>query len=251
LTAISLTLLGCPEPIQQPNFDTETLSLVTFSPPAATYNTAQDVSLNHSNPGATIYYTTDGSAPAVGVSTEYTGPINIAENSNMTIRAIATAPGLENSDISNGSFVIDTRYDHLEVRHQIYGWSEPQWSTPGYSRRFEDWDTYMPGSDLSYHLYSVSGRDIDVSFQMTITGGANYDFLIYESNSPVKTTSTNLADYSPIVHEDYSDPTMSFNFDKTVSLKAGHTYFFTAYWNGGVYGTTYTVAYEGELDLVP
>ncbi|MDO8587467.1 MAG: chitobiase/beta-hexosaminidase C-terminal domain-containing protein [Armatimonadota bacterium] len=55
------------------------------SPPAGVYNTALNVSLA-ANESATIYYTTDGSAPTTG-SSVYGGPIPVA--SDMTLRYFA------------------------------------------------------------------------------------------------------------------------------------------------------------------
>ena len=40
-----------------------TVATPTFSPAASTYNTVQNVTLNCTTEGATIYYTTDGSEP--------------------------------------------------------------------------------------------------------------------------------------------------------------------------------------------
>ena len=47
-----------------------------FSPPAATYNQPQTVGLSSVTTGATIYYTTDGTAPTTS-STVYAGPISV------------------------------------------------------------------------------------------------------------------------------------------------------------------------------
>jgi hypothetical protein len=60
----------------------------TFSPDAGTYNAAQSVTLSCATAGATIYYTTDGSAPTTS-SSVYGAPI--AVGATTTIRAIATA----------------------------------------------------------------------------------------------------------------------------------------------------------------
>jgi len=58
----------------------------TFSPAGGTYSTAQVVTISDIVPGATIYYTTNGSTPTTG-STVYTGPITV--KASATLKAIA------------------------------------------------------------------------------------------------------------------------------------------------------------------
>jgi len=64
------------------NIPDVTLPIVTASPSGGTYPTAQSVKLA-ANEQATIYYTTDGSAPSIN-SPVYSAPINVA--ASMTIR---------------------------------------------------------------------------------------------------------------------------------------------------------------------
>jgi hypothetical protein len=61
-----------------------------ISPGSTTFTTSLPVTITDATPGATIYYTSDGSAPSTA-STLYTGPITV--NSTETITAIAVAPG--------------------------------------------------------------------------------------------------------------------------------------------------------------
>ncbi|HXP91428.1 MAG TPA: chitobiase/beta-hexosaminidase C-terminal domain-containing protein, partial [Fibrobacteria bacterium] len=75
-----------------------------FSPAAGTYSTAQNVSLTSATTGATIYYTTDGSAPTPA-STKYTGaavPVVASE----TIQAIAVAVGMATSPAASAAYAI-------------------------------------------------------------------------------------------------------------------------------------------------
>ena len=75
-----------------------------FSPVAGTYTSAQTVIITTGSPSAAIYYTTDGTTPTPG-SALYTGPIAVA--ATQTVKAIATAPGLAQSQAqalaANGS----------------------------------------------------------------------------------------------------------------------------------------------------
>src|SRR5262249_54525107 len=58
----------------------------TFSPPAGTYTSAQMVTISDSTPGASIFFTTDGTTPTTA-STMFTTPISVT--STETIQAIA------------------------------------------------------------------------------------------------------------------------------------------------------------------
>jgi len=75
-----------------------------FSPAAGTYTTIQNVSLSDTLTTASIYYTTDGSAPTIG-STPYTAPITVA--STQTINAIATATGYSSSPVASAIYTIN------------------------------------------------------------------------------------------------------------------------------------------------
>lgn len=71
-----------------------------FTPVAGYYEEAQNVTITCATEGATIYYTTDGSAPT-NESTQYTGAIAVSQNT--TIKAIAILGDDE-------SFVATARY---------------------------------------------------------------------------------------------------------------------------------------------
>ena len=86
----TITLLPAPTPI--------------FMPAAGTYTTAQTVTISDTAPGATIYYTTDGSTPSPS-SSVYTTPISVT--TSKSIQAIATAPGLTASAIASAAYTIN------------------------------------------------------------------------------------------------------------------------------------------------
>ena len=76
----------------------------TFSPIAGTYTSAQTVSILDATPGATIYYTTDGSTPTTS-STVYTAPLSVG--TTQTIKALAVAAGLTNSAVGTALYTIN------------------------------------------------------------------------------------------------------------------------------------------------
>lgn len=85
------------------------LASPTFSPAAGTYTTAQSVTI--SGPaGATLCYTTDGSSPnANGAGTcthgtTYSTPVSVAVT--LTLKAIASQSGWNDSSIASGSYTI-------------------------------------------------------------------------------------------------------------------------------------------------
>ena len=76
---------------------------VTASTPSGTVTAGTAIALSSATEGATIYYTTDGTEPTLG-STIYADPIVIDKPT--TIKAIAVADGLENSDVQTYSYTV-------------------------------------------------------------------------------------------------------------------------------------------------
>ncbi|HUH62358.1 MAG TPA: chitobiase/beta-hexosaminidase C-terminal domain-containing protein [Terracidiphilus sp.] len=74
-----------------------------ISPPAGSYPAGTAVTLADATPGATIYYTTDGSAPTAA-SARYSAPIVLA--SSETITAAASAPGYSSSSSSPVAYTV-------------------------------------------------------------------------------------------------------------------------------------------------
>ncbi len=75
----------------------------SFSPVGGTYTATQTVSISDSSPGATIYYTTDGSTPTT-TSSVYNGPITVS--SSETLEALANAASLTPSTVNTAVYTI-------------------------------------------------------------------------------------------------------------------------------------------------
>ncbi|MFT3784084.1 MAG: chitobiase/beta-hexosaminidase C-terminal domain-containing protein [Nibricoccus sp.] len=79
-----------------------TTATPTFNPPSGTVVGAQPVTIATSTSGATIRYSTDGSIPSATSGIVYSGPIVVGDAT--TVKAIATAPGLDDSPVASGDF---------------------------------------------------------------------------------------------------------------------------------------------------
>jgi hypothetical protein len=88
---------------------TYVISSATTTPiislPGGTYSPSQTVTITDATPGATIYYTTNGSTPTAS-STPYTGVLTIS--SNTILQAVAVAPDYSSSGAAVASYVIAT-----------------------------------------------------------------------------------------------------------------------------------------------
>jgi hypothetical protein len=76
----------------------------SFTPAAGTYTSVQSVTLSDTTPGASIYYTTDGTAPTIN-SSWYRGAISVSATE--TIQAIAVATGYISSSVSSAAYTIN------------------------------------------------------------------------------------------------------------------------------------------------
>lgn len=93
------------EGTQNNNVNEITLEAPTISPSDdQLYNNSVEVSIEHSNSNATIYYTTDGSEPTPNNGTEYAGPFTL--NSDTIVKAKAYV-GNEVSPVAEATYQLD------------------------------------------------------------------------------------------------------------------------------------------------
>jgi hypothetical protein len=103
IQAIAVAPGVAPSPVAGATYIIGAASAPTFAPGPGPYADTQTVAISTATAGATIYYTTDGSAPTT-TSTRYTGPITVS--SSQTVRAIAVANGISNSSATSATYVI-------------------------------------------------------------------------------------------------------------------------------------------------
>ena len=75
----------------------------TFSMAAGSYTSTQTLTISDQTPGATIYYTTNGTTPNIA-SSVYSGQITVS--SSETIQAVAVAGGYANSSVASSTYTI-------------------------------------------------------------------------------------------------------------------------------------------------
>ena len=139
---------------------TPSVATPTFSPAAGTYTTAQNVTISCETSGATIYYTTDGTAPTTS-SSVYSSPIAISETT--TVKAMAAKSGMTNSSVATATYTI-TQLTEITTIAGLWEFANTVGTTATQvSVTFNDW--YVSGVKSS---------------QAIITDG-QYGFVIYQS----------------------------------------------------------------------
>ena len=79
----------------------------TFSPAAGTYSSAQSVSISTTTGSATIYYTTDGTAPTTS-SSVYSSAVSLGGNgTTKTLKAIAISPTTSSSATASAAYTFN------------------------------------------------------------------------------------------------------------------------------------------------
>ncbi|HZM02246.1 MAG TPA: glycoside hydrolase family 9 protein [Candidatus Saccharimonadales bacterium] len=82
-----------------------TAAAPVISPASELFTNSTSVALSSSTPGATIYYTTDGTVPTTS-SAVYTGSFSIA--SSTAVNALAALSGMGNSGVATANFTLAT-----------------------------------------------------------------------------------------------------------------------------------------------
>ncbi len=85
---------------------TPTAAAPVITPDGGAFSSSQSVTLSSATTNATIFYTLNGTTPTTS-STQYTGPITISADT--TLRAIATASGDAQSNMSSATFTFSSQ----------------------------------------------------------------------------------------------------------------------------------------------
>lgn len=80
---------------------TNDVAMPVFNPNGGTFTSPVSVTITCSTPNSSIFCTTDGSTPTPS-STPYIAPITIG--ANITLKAMATAPGMDNSNVATAIY---------------------------------------------------------------------------------------------------------------------------------------------------
>jgi len=143
----------------------------TFSVAAGTYTTTQSVAISDATPGATIYYTTNGTMPSTS-STTYTAPISVSATE--TISAIAVATGYIASPEVVANYIINSTHT------VTLSWDAPSSSTDpvvGYN-------IYRAASGSSSYQLVNSSVDTGTTYvDSTVQSGAAYIYYVESVDS--------------------------------------------------------------------
>ena len=101
IVGLSIILMNCPSTPKKP---LDTVAAPAFTPAEGTFASSQSVTLATSTDGASIRYTTDGTAPTATTGMAYSGAIAVPATT--TIRAIATKTGWNDSPVVSATFTI-------------------------------------------------------------------------------------------------------------------------------------------------
>ena len=93
-----------------------------ISPDGGTYNETKSIEISCDTDGATIHYTTDGSAPTSSSPT-YSTAISVT-TTNTTIKAIAVKDGLSDSEVASATYVIKAKTPTFTVSGGTYTTSQ-------------------------------------------------------------------------------------------------------------------------------
>jgi hypothetical protein len=142
---------------------TGTVETPVFSLNSGAYAGTQYITISSTTPGATIYYTTDGTVPNAG-SNVYTGQITVTQST--TFKAIAILNGWANSGIGVASYIIN--------------------STP-ISLVFSP----LPGSHYEELELRIISYPSDATVNYTLDGSVpNQTSLVYDNQNPPQITQT-------------------------------------------------------------
>ena len=220
----------------------KTVAAPVFSLASGTYSSTQTVTITDATAGASIYYTTNGSAPTTA-STRYTGAITVSATE--TIKAMASATSYSSSPVSAASYTISkvVATPTFSVGTGTYTTAQSvtiKDSTAGSTIYFT-----TNGSTPTTASARYTGA-INVSASETIKAMAT---LTGYSSSAVATETYTIGTTKVVATPTFSAGTGTYTTAQTVTIKdatAGSTIYFTT---NGSNPTTASTRYTGAVTV--
>lgn len=155
---------------------TPTVATPGFSLAGGTYTATQSVTITSATPGATIYYTTNGTTPTTA-SSVYSAPVSVTASE--TLEAIAVESGYDSSAVASVAYVINlppvanvggpySITPGVAITFNGSGSSSPQGKTLTYAWNFGDGNTATGVSPT--HIFATAGT---YTVQLTVTDSSN------------------------------------------------------------------------------
>jgi autotransporter-associated beta strand protein len=183
---------------------TNVVAMPIFTPPAGGYADALSVAVT-STPGATIYYSTDGSAPTTN-STVYAAPIVVPSNTTaLTVKAFATKPGFVDSVVASATY--STGGPRV--------WTNPaggSWTVSG------NWSNALVASGSSITA-DFSTLNLSADATVTLDGARTLGGLIFGDTTPDHNWTLNTGTGGPLTLDATFSPTIQVN-NQTAAIAA-------------------------------
>jgi hypothetical protein len=208
----------------------------SFSPAAGTFNAAQTVAISSVTPGATIYYTTNGTAPTIN-STKYTGTIKVSAAE--TLEALATATGLSNSGVATANYTLATAPPTFSPASGTF--NAPQTVTLS---------SATPGAIIYYTINSTAPTINSTKYTGPIKVSATETLEVMAvasgySNSAVSAATFTLVAVAPT----FSPAAGAFNSAQTVAISSATPSVATYYTTNGTTPTTNSTKCTGPIKV--
>ncbi len=208
---------------------TSTAATPSFNPVAGTYSGAQLVSIADSTPGASIYYTTDGTTPTTS-SAKFSSAINVS--ASLTLKAIGAATGYNNSAVASAAYTIKSNTNSYSTVFPLT--EDPisengSWINGGVTGLL--WHDCQTTPGFAFGTQPGTTKYDDSACVLTGTWGTNQS-----AQATIKVNSTNNAQFDEV--EVFLNATIAANsitgYEINCSVASANPYMQIVRWNGGL-----------------
>jgi hypothetical protein len=155
-----------------------TVATPTITPNGGTYTGSVSVTLQTSTPGASIYYTTDGTVPIAGHAGIYTGPVTLTSSS--VVKATAFKTGYNASSEASATFTIVPQSSQLNLT-----WQDNSTNEDGFQIERKI------GAGGSYAQIASVGVNINSYLNTGLVSGTTYCYRVRAVNSSTTSSYSN------------------------------------------------------------